>query len=89
MPRAMHGDEWHCKYGGVSLQSYKAFSLEEAPPCGRASSRFLQDFTKNDLQLKNIVKAVLLLPVLLSGRSQTKSADRYRDRWVYIITLPD
>jgi len=39
MPRAVHGDEWSTRgFGGVSPQSYEAFSLEEAPTFGRGSS---------------------------------------------------
>ena len=38
MPRAVHGYEWHVKVWGVSPHTYEAFSLEEAPTCGRGSS---------------------------------------------------
>ena len=47
MPRAVHGDEWpmlvwgrHPKgFLGLSPQANSAFSLEEAPTCGRGSSQ--------------------------------------------------
>jgi len=45
MPRAVHGDEWPCWFGGVSPQAYSAFSSEEAPTCGRGSSLSLFPIT--------------------------------------------
>ena len=38
MPLAVHGDEWHINIWGMIPQYNEAFSLEEAPPCGRGSS---------------------------------------------------
>lgn len=38
MPRAVRGDEWPLGVWGQSPQLELAFSLEEAPTCGRGSS---------------------------------------------------
>jgi hypothetical protein len=49
-----------CWFGGVSPQVYLAFSLEETPTCGRASSRtstflhpFIKDGSGSDKKIKN------------------------------------